>query len=623
MALNKKKMKKFIFLILFFTLSASALQADDFSAKAVAESTEVYKGETFTFQIQVSGSENPEQPDLSQLNDFTVRYLGGSQNSSSSITIINGKMTKNEKKGYIFNYQLTPQKTGTLLIPAIEVRSGNDLTQTSPIVIVARKPSETSDFKLRLSLSKTICYKGEPVILTVTWYLGKDVRDFRFNLPLLSDNRFDFANPEVDTNSGKKLFRIPLGKDEVIGERGQGVLDDKEYTTLTFKKVLIPMKSGLIPIEQATVSCSALSGYSKRRNDPFSDFFDDDFFSSSRRAVYKTVVVPSNSLILKVHDLPEKGRPSNFMGHIGKYKIETSATPVKVNVGDPITLTITITGPEYLENVELPLLKTRKGFRDNFKIPNERASAEIKGKSKVFTQTIRPLSSAVKEIPPVELSYFDTEKHEYRTARSAPIPLTVDETKVVTLLDAEGVAATGPAGKEIETLNKGIAFNYDDMTVIENERLTPLSWFKSAFFLIVIIFLPLLYLTLFVCTFLYQKRNADPIRVRAKKSYRVLINSLNRARKSDSTSGLSILVLEAFREYLGAKLGLPPGALTFRDVQDRLSKRNIEGEHIERLKDLFDRCEAGRYAGDNVLSGGASIAEKGMVLAKELEKVLK
>jgi hypothetical protein len=615
--------KRITIFLITLLLTCVSSNAAEFSAKAVVKRTEVYKGETFTFQIQVSGSDNPEQPDLSQLNDFTIRYLGGSQNSSSSITIINGKMTKNEKKGYIFNYQLTPQKTGTLLIPAIEVRSGNGLTQTSPIVIVARKPSETSDFKLRLSLSKNTCYEGEPVILTVTWYLGKDVRDFRFNLPLLSDDRFNFANPEVDTNSRKKLFRIPLGKDEVIGERGHGVLDDKEYTTLTFKKLLIPKKSGLIPIEQATVSCSALSGYSRRRNDPFSDFFDDDFFGSSRRAVYKTVVVPSNSLTLKVRDLPEKGRPPNFMGHIGKYKIKTSATPVKVNVGDPITLTITITGPEYLENVELPLLKTQKGFRDNFKIPDEMASAEIKGKNKVFTQTIRPLNSAVKEIPPVELSYFDTEKHEYRTARSDPIPLTVDETKVVTLLDAEGVAATGPAGKEIETLNKGIAFNYDDMTVIENERLTPLSWFKSAPFLIVIILLPLLYLTLFVCTFLYQKRNADPIRIRAKKSYKVLINSLNRARKSDSTSRLSILVLEAFREYLGAKLGLPPGALTFRDVHDHLRKRNIEGELLERLKDLFDNCEAGRYAGDNVLSGGASIAEKGMFLAKELEKVLK
>ena len=105
-------------------------------------------------------------------------------------------MTKNEKKGYVFSYHLTPERTGTIAIPSIEIRSGSDTAKTNPLVIVSRKPVETDHFKLKLTLSKDTCYVGEPIILTVTWYIGKNVNNISFNLPVLYDIRFDFADPE-------------------------------------------------------------------------------------------------------------------------------------------------------------------------------------------------------------------------------------------------------------------------------------------------------------------------------------------------------------------------------------------------------------------------------------------
>jgi hypothetical protein len=398
---------------------------------------------------------------------------------------------------------------------------------------------------------------------------------------------------------------------------------------MTFQIGLIPKRQGNITLEKATVLCNALTGYEKRRSDDlFSRFFDDDFFSRSRRGVYKKIVVPSNSPVLKVKELPTQGRPRDFTGYVGSYEIKAKAEPMEVNVGDPITLTLTISGPEFLEHVKPPDLNRQKDLTADFKIPSEMASGEISGnnimgKAKVFTQTIRPKSSAIKEIPSIEIPYFDTRLKKYRYAKSEPIPLKVDDTKIVTLLDAEGVTVTGPAGNEIESLTKGIAFNYEDISVLENERLAPLSWFRSFPVIIIIFFFPFLYLMLYAGYFLYQKRSADPLGIKAKKSYRVLIGSLNKARKSDSTAGVSVLILEAFKEYLGAKLRIPSGAITFKDVQDHLRDRNIEGQLLERLKILFDSCEAGRYTGENKLSEGTSLAEEGIALAKELEKALK
>ena len=615
-------LKTILFLLTFFIASTSAYAAE-LSAKAVAESTEVYTGETFAFQIQISGSENPEQPDLSNLKGFNVRFLSGSQNSSSSITIINGKMTKNERKGYVFSYHLTPEKTGALAIPSIEVRAGNDTVRTNPLVIVARRPAESDDFKLRLSLSKETCYVGEPLILTVTWYIGKNVNNFNFNLPVIQDNRFQFADPGIDKNSGKKLYRIPLGSSEVIGEEGQDILDGKRFTTISFKKVLIPIESGTIPIEQAILTCSAQTGYSKRSNDPLSSFFDDDFFGSSRRAVYKTVVVPSNKLTLRVKKLPTEGRPANFAGNIGTYKIETSAAPLAVNVGDPITLTVTLRGPEYLEHVELPPLNDQSAFKDRFKIPEERASAEIKGDSKIFTQTIRPLSPDVNEIPPVELSYFDTKKGEYRTAKSEPIPLSVKKTKIVTLLDAEGTSGMPVSGNDIETWGKGIAFNYEDISVLKKEYLTPLSYFFAGTWPYLVFCPPFIFAFLFSCITINRKRNYDPIKVLSRKAFGKLQKALKDAESAPPDRACE-RVLDIFREYLGVKLRFPSGgAITFSDVRQKLESTGIEQDIIDRLKEMFESCEAGRYAGNITFKDSSSLINKATSIATDLEKRLK
>ena len=610
---------KIIVLILTLLFICSSSLAEEFSAKALVESTEVYKGQTFAFQIHVSGSDDLSEPDLSHLKDFNVQYRGGSQNSSSSITIINGRMTKNEKKGYIFSYLLIPLKTGKLTIPSIQVKSGSDIAWTSPVVIKAMKPAETDNLKLRLRLSKESCYVGEPVILTVTWYIGKDVKEFDLNLPVLDDTRFNFADFEVDTSSGNKLFRVPVGKSEIIGVMDKGFLDGTQYTTITFKKVLFPVEAGNIKIDQATITCSVLAGYTKRSN----SFFDDDFFGSSRRATYKKVVVPSNDFTLKVRELPLEGRPAGFAGNIGEYKIETNASPLEVNVGDPITLTVTVSGPDYLEPVELPPLNNQADFKKGFKIPDERANGEINGNQKIFTQTIRPLNSDVKKIPAVKLPYFNTKKGKYSIAESQSIPLTVNQTKVVTLLDAEGNANVPVSGNDIETSGKGIAYNYEDLSVLDKEYLTPLSCFEDGLWPLYTALPPAVFIIMFTAVAINRKRNNDPVKVLSRKAFVKLKKQLKNT-ESASPDKACEMVLDILKEYLGVKLRMPSGgAITFADVKEKLETSGIDSEIIEKTKEMFDSCEAGRYAGSITFKDNSSLINKALAVAAELEKRLK
>jgi acyl-CoA synthetase (AMP-forming)/AMP-acid ligase II len=67
--------------------TASAL-AQDFSAQSAVDIDSVNLGDPIQFQIQVSGSDAPEEPDTSAITDFTVTLSGRGNNSTSSVTII-------------------------------------------------------------------------------------------------------------------------------------------------------------------------------------------------------------------------------------------------------------------------------------------------------------------------------------------------------------------------------------------------------------------------------------------------------------------------------------------------------------------------------------------------------
>jgi len=605
-----------------FIVAENAM-AGQLRADAVVEENSVYVGEPFVFQIRISGSDNPEQPDLSGIHGFQVNYQGGSQNNSSSITIINGKMTKKVSRGYVFSYQLTPRQTGTLKIPAISIQAGSQVLQTRPIQIIVFKPQETDDIKLRISLSKEQCYVGEPVTFSVKWYLRQDVRTFNFMIPLLEKTDwFYFIDPEVDQQSTKKYYRIPLADKEVIAEQSQDSLNGITYSTITFSKILIPKESGIISIDPATVSCEILTGYRQSRN---RSPFGDDFFSGvfgGRQGVYKKVVAPSNRLRLSVRDVPIQGKPVNFAGHIGEYSIRAKANPVEVSVGDPITLTISLTGPDYLEHITLPSLSKQNNLVRDFKIPSDRATGETRGKTKVFTQTIRALRSDVTQIPVIELPYFDTIRGKYKIAKTNTIPIIVKETRVITALDAEGRALPVANGTEVETWTKGIAYNYEDLDSLKNQRIG-LSMIKSPSWMASLVLPPILYLIILLIAAVIRKKQADPETARAKKAYTKLKSDLKKAVHSETDQLKIDQILKALRHYLGARLRIPDKAIIFNDARNILAEKGVAEEVLDSLKSIFDQCESNRYSG---LSGSVDIStlpEKTLKTVQKMESVFK
>jgi len=609
-------------LIVLGLLTATASHGDEIKVRAVAEKSEVYLGEPFLFQIQIEGTNDVAEPDLSGLVDFTVESLGGRANNSQSITIINGQMRRVVERSYLYTYRLTPKRKGSQSIGPVIVEAEGRRHQTQAVTIRVLAPEETVDFKFRLSLSKDSCYVGEPVTLTGVWYVRKSPSNVRFSLPFLSHDGLYVADLEADQDPRREYYRVPADGGEVFLEQGRGVLDGISYTTFTFRKVIIPLRSGAFELAEGAVSCDAPDdrAFGRRSRSPFDDpffrdFFSDDFFG--RRNLRK-FVTPARAVTLIAKDLPMEGRPRDFTGHVGSFEIAASAAPTEVNVGDPITLTITLSGPEYLDHITLPPLAKQEELAADFKIPAEMAPGTVEHGVKVFTQTIRATRSDVTEIPPIEIACFDPTKGAYTVVSSESIPITVHETKVVTALDAEGAAAL-PVKSEVKVLQEGIAHNYDGLDVLENQEFGVSTFTRSPWWAVSVVGPLVAYLVLLFSVTLHRRHHADPRAREARKAHRRFISAM----RSLGTSAPESKVLDEIRRYFTTRLMLPSGAMTYRDIESPLRQRDVSAESLATLEAIFRECEAGHYAGARASSEGTTLAQRALAVIAQIERCLK
>lgn len=600
-------------------IAVSAYAADDIRVIANVESRDVYVGESFLMQIAVDGSDKVEIPDMAAIDGFAIEYMGGSNNSSQSISIINGRVERNVQKGFVFTYKLTPQRAGRMTIPSIDVKVEGTTFRTSPINISVKRPEETEDFKLRIRLSRGTCFVGEPVLLTVTWYLRRDIQAFEFTAPVLYDESFSFDAPDVKIDPSKKYYRIPLAGREVIAEKGRGMLDGESYATLQFSIAVIPQRSGTFAIPEFIVACESGTGVRNRR-DFFNDFFGDDVLGKWRGSLRK-YVVPSNTLTLGVKELPTEGRPAAFAGHVGEFRVKMAAEPVEVNIGDPITLTVILEGPDYLGRVDLPSLAGQSELAENFKIPDERAPGKIEGRRKIFTQTIRAKDDQVERIPPVSLVYFDTAKEQYLTAVSDPIPINVRKTRIVTAGDAEGIDS-GDRGAPLEKWKAGIAYNYEGAEVIEPQDFGLDSVLSETKVKLMLVLPPLAWLFVLGAVIFSRKRSADPDAAKSRGALRGLRGRLAGFSPNDSDEVFCSGVMDSFKIYLGEKMRIPGRSLTTNEIERLLSERKIDEELIGEVKDLLSSCEYGAYAGGSAIDGREKLTGRTTETARKLDRIL-
>lgn len=537
----------------------------------VDNSKDIYAGEDFTYQIIIDGYDQPGEADLSPLAGFNPRSAGGGNASQTSVSIINGRTTRNVVKRYVMNYVLTANQRGIMRIPAVTVTVENVRYQTNPVELNIIKPGTTDQLELEVTLSQEKCYIGQPVVLKVEFYVYADIGDYSFDIPALNNDVFGVE--DLDAGAGQ-------------GKQSRVVRNNRQAILLTFSKLLIPKQAGDFEFGPSSVSADVAVGQARSR-----DRFFDDFFGRNTR--YKRFATSSKPLKLSVLPLPQENAPEDFYGLIGRYTISASASPTKVSVGDPITLTIKI-GGDYLKPVQWPRLDQTDSMAENFKMPSEKASPSIENGYKVFTQTIRAVNENVTEIPPIPLAYFDPDKGKFVVTRTEPIPLEVAPTKILTTADIEGMDFK-PVSREVEAIKKGISANYEGLDCVKNVGFSLSAAALNPAYLATWA-IPLLALlgSVILKTFV-QTTPEQEARKRRKQSAKKAFGLINKISSVQQEKQHELLA-EAMRQYIGDRFDKVAGSLTADDCQQAIITCTGDLESAGRYRDIISDFEAARYA---------------------------
>jgi len=570
---------------------------------------DIYVGERFAYNIIIDGENKPGEPDLSPLSKYNPQSSGNQDVSQTSISIVNGRTTQNVVKRYVMGYSLAANQTGVAQIPPVSVTVDGQVYRTNPVSVNILQPGTTENLDVEMELSQPACFVGEPVVVTVKFYILSDIGDFQFNIPAFNGEMFYIEDPDVADKQAKP-YRID-GNTTALVSQTRVMHNYRDSVLLSFSKVLIPKQAGQIQLEPVTVSADVVVGRKKSSQDPFFD----NFFDGGKS--YKRFMVSSKPAALTVQSLPEDGRPAQFYGLVGRYTISADASPVSVNVGDPITLTIKIGGSKYLKPVQWPQLEQIPAMAANFKIPSQQSSPVVEDGSKVFTQTIRANNDKVTEIPPIPLAFFDTEAKKYAVAATEPIKLTVAPTKVLTSQDLEG-SDFAPVNKEVEAIKKGLSANYEGPDVITNMGFSPSAAIVSPAYAAVWA-VPLAGLIL--SSVLRALTHTTPEKVAQRRRRRAAGKAVSRLRGIVSLDRQQQrqLLGDIMKQYIGERFDRAAGSLTAADCHGIIMEACGIGQLADDYSGIVSACEAGRYAPVEVNIDAAQI-KKVITLVGMIEK---
>ena len=497
-------------LVLFALVALFAIKPTTASAQQVSaliSSREAYVGSPIVVQLQIKNAKSYTLPEGFEIDGCDVEVAGSPQ-QLSQIRIINGRRI--DSRSVTMHYQVTPRREGTFEIPKLEIEVDGKTKTTQTIQFVAIK-SETGDLLfVEIEGKKERVYVGESLDLTLKLWV-KPYQDREKGIKLDESNMWQLLSDT--TTWGPFADRIqelaesrqrPEGK-AVLRDDGEG--NSREYFLYQLETTVYPDKPGKIDGDdvQVVVNYPVELG---RSRDPFESIFGGSPFGRSpfgrRLSVTKSRPVAADSSVdsTTVLPIPSEGKPLDYRGAVGRYRIITQTDTKTVDAGDPVTLRIGVLGDGPMDLVQAPPLAELSGLTAGFKVEDQSLAGFVQDETKVFVTTIRPRSSGVSEIPPIPFSFFDPEKEAFETVYSDAIPLTVNESESLSLdsivsganalpesAGQSGLAKTDPASKSV-----GPDFeNNFSQELLSNQQSR--TWFDWKLFAVVP---PLVWLVLFV-----------------------------------------------------------------------------------------------------------------------------
>jgi hypothetical protein len=589
----------FSLLALALLAPLTRLYAGELNLSASVNTNTVAAGDQLVLQVNVSGGgANLPKPTIPSLSAFTVYSAGTSQNMS----FVNGTFSSS----LVYQYVLVSQTTGKFTIPPITLQYEGKTYQTQaiPVEVVAAGAASRTTHEARGANAPESNNTNRGIFITAsidkpTAYVNEQLTyTFRFYTHLRLT-----ANPQLSPPDFSGFWT-----DDTPPRNYSTTVNGQQYTVTEVKTLLFPTKPGRFTLRAATLQCNV-------EDTTQSDDFFQSFFSGG-----KTQVVHTSPLTVNVLPLPDAGKPRDFGGAVGKFKVTATLDRTSARTGDPVTFIITVTGTGNIKTLPAPALPDMPEFRKYETISSfdsNKDGEELKG-SKTFKTVIIPQVSGRKTVPQIAFSYFDPAQRQYVTQMTPALSLDV---------------AAGPqtaAAPQREAAATGVQVVTRDINYVKN----PATWkvyhgpLYRQWWFIVLNGLPVL---LFIATFGYrahrEKLHSDVAYARRRRASAAARRYLKNARdllENGTPADFYTAIARALLEYIAHKTNVSADGLTFAAMTGILTARNVPLTTVADVKTVLDECDMVRFAPTQVTPAAMRTTfEQAQELFGRLEKELR
>ncbi len=573
--LNQRAFGKIFSAACASALLACALTARasaDLTVSASADKTQVALNDSVRLLVTIAGdAASMPQPQMPDLSAFSVYPSGQAQN----VSFVNGKMSSSVN----FTYMLSPKSLGKFTIGPFSATLDGKTAQSQPIAIevvpagqaapapaaggaqgnAAQGNRQAPGAFVKLSLDKPKAYVNEQVTMAFRFY-------YRVRM---------VANPNYQPPDTSGFLTEDLPPPRNFTESVGGV----PYNVTEIKTALFPARDGALTLSPAQLKI-AVQDFSGSQEDIFQQFFGGgarEYMLKSDPAKLTAVPLPS-------------GKPDGFSGGVGEFNVAIMADKRKASVGEPLTLTLTISGKGNIKALGDPVFPEFDGFRkyDTASSLNiEKSKGFVEG-SKVYKIVLVPQTSGTHNIAPIKFSYFNLPGKSYKTLTTQALSIEVAPGKSQTF-------AIGPGSMAPQIANVSREISY----IKQEGELKPFRWLNKTPLFLILHLLPALGLLAGIGRRVRLAWIArDPERRRASGAlgkWNAAVKSI-RTQDADATGR----IFQAFQDYFADKMLSRETSLSSKSVAAFLEAHAaIPGTAAtlkSRLQKIWSEFELASYA---------------------------
>lgn len=557
--------QRHMMLFLFFFFWVPTAVNADVSVTLKLDRSEATLADTVGMVVSVTGTQQTSGPPTLQGVELFHVTSGG---TSSRVEVINGKVNASLD----YTYTLQTKHTGAFKVGPAQVTVEGKTYTSNTVRLLVTKPSQTGGTDrgplfLTAELSKKNVVVEEQTVYILKLHRRVNVREISLTLPEMEYLTFtQLGNP-------RKYRSVHKGR---------------PYEVLEVCYALVPSKEGVYALEPARMNMTLLQSGDRS---PFGGLFNDPFFSFDRG---KPVGVASESLELAVSPLPEAGRPVGFSGLVGQFGMASTLQPPEVKAGESSTLTVRVKGRgnvNLVPDMNLPALDRIKVYADQPVLDVQPDDKGIAGE-KTMKWALVPEKEGRMEIPPLVLTFFDTDTRTYRTLKTPPHELWVlpgEGTTDKAEEDEEKGMVSGTEKEEVAQIGRDILPVHTAMKdFLKPTRLRPQGWAFRAMLLIPC----LVYLGAFGLQRLRRQAFGSRTESKAKRAAK---DFRKKCRLEDLSSSDLILFI---RDYINDRFGLSVGALTPDEAAEILETGGATDDSLEKMREVMQKLEDAVYTGN-------------------------